>query len=144
MKKILLVLAISGLMLSACHSNTTNSSAGKTDSAKGAVMPSGPKFKFENDTHDFGKIKEGDKVTYKFNFANVGKAPLIISKVEASCGCTKPEWPTTPVKPGEGGQITVTYDSAGHNGLVDKMITITANTDTATTTLHLVGEVLKK
>ena len=106
-------------------------------------MPNGPKFKFENDTHDFGKIKQGDKVTYKFNFANVGKSPLIISNVVATCGCTQPEWPKSPIKPGEGGQITVTYNSAGHTGLQDKMITITANTDTAQSTLHLVGEVLK-
>ena len=55
MKKILLILAVSGLLFSACNSNNSGS---KTDSAKGAVMPSGPKFKFENDTHDFGKIKQ--------------------------------------------------------------------------------------
>ena len=140
MKKILLLLAVSGMLFSACH---TGANGGKTDSAKGPVMPNGPKFKFENDTHDFGKIKQGDKVTYKFNFANVGKSPLIISNVVATCGCTQPEWPKSPIKPGEGGQITVTYNSAGHTGLQDKMITITANTDTAQSTLHLVGEVLK-
>ena len=141
MKKILLILAVSGVLFSACNSGNSGS---KTDSAKaGPVASSGPKFKFENDTHDFGKIKQGDKITYNFNFVNVGKSPLIISNVVASCGCTQPQWPKTPVKPGQGGQIIVTYNSTGHTGLQDKMITITANTDTAQSTLHLVGEVLK-
>jgi len=141
MKRILLLLAVSTMLLPACHSN--NASA-KTDSAAaGPVMPNGPKFKFENDTHDFGKIKQGDKVTYKFNFVNVGKSPLIITNAVATCGCTQPEWPKSPIKPGEGGQIAVTYNSTGHSGLQDKMITITANTDPAQSTLHLVGEVTK-
>ncbi len=141
MKKILLLLAVSGIFFSACHSN--NAPAGKADSTAGPVMPNGPKFKFENDTHDFGKIKAGDKVTYKYNFVNIGKSPLIITNATATCGCTQPEWPKTPVKPGEGGQIVVTYNSTGHSGLQDKMITITANTDPAQNTLHLVGEVTK-
>ncbi|MGN6179122.1 MAG: DUF1573 domain-containing protein [Mucilaginibacter sp.] len=141
MKKILLVLAVSGMLLSACHSNNAGA---KTDSAAaGPVMPNGPKFKFENDTHDFGKIKQGDKVTYKFNFVNVGKSPLIITNAVATCGCTQPEWPKEPIKPGDGGQITVTYNSTGHSGLQDKMITITANTNPAQSMVHLVGEVTK-
>lgn len=143
MKKIFLLLTVSGMLLSACHSNNTGE---KTDSATtnaGAVASNGPKFKFENDTHDFGKIKQGDKVTYKFNFANVGKSPLIITNAVATCGCTQPEWPKAPIKPGEGGQITVTYNSTGHSGLQDKMITITANTNPAQNTVHLVGEVIK-
>lgn len=141
MKKIFLLLAVSGLFLAACNSN--NNSGSKSDSTKGPVTANGPQIKFENDTHDFGKIKQGDKVTYKFNFANIGKSPLIISNVVASCGCTQPEWPKSPIKPGEGGQITVTYNSTGHSGLQDKMITITANTDPAQSTVHLVGEVTK-
>lgn len=129
------------MLFSACHSNNAGA---KTDSAAaGPVMANGPKFKFENDTHDFGKIKQGDKVTYKFNFVNVGKSPLIITNAVATCGCTQPDWPKAPIKPGEGGQISVTYNSTGHSGLQDKMITITANTDPAQSTLHLVGEVTK-
>jgi hypothetical protein len=141
MKKILLALAVSGMLLSACHSNSAGASSDTTKA--GAAQASGPKFKFDNDTHDFGKIKQGDKVTYKFNFVNAGKAPIIISNVVASCGCTQPQWPKTPIKPGESGQIAVTFDSTGHTGLQNKMITITANTNPAQSTLFLVGEVLK-
>ncbi|HQE12089.1 MAG TPA: DUF1573 domain-containing protein [Flavipsychrobacter sp.] len=75
-----------------------------------------PKFKFKTDTHDFGNIPEGPSVTYVFEFKNVGKAPLIINNASASCGCTSPEWPKEPIKPGKKGQIKVTFLTAGRGG----------------------------
>jgi len=97
--------------------------------------------KFATEKHDFGKIKQGDKVTYEFKFTNTGKSPLIIKDAIASCGCTKPEWPSTPIKPGENGAIKVTFDSRSKMGLQDKQITITANTNPAQNLVHLIGEV---
>jgi hypothetical protein len=108
------------------------------------IQPDGAQMKFEYVTHDFGKIQQGDKVTYKFNFANTGKSPLIIVDAVASCGCTIPTWPKAPIKPGDGGQITVVFNSLGKKGLQDKMITITANTNPRQNVVHLVGEVLEK
>mgnify|MGYP003906556323 CR=1 FL=1 len=52
-----------------------------------------PKFTFQNDTYDFGKITQGEKVSYSFNFKNTGYVPLIISSASASCGCTVPTFP---------------------------------------------------
>jgi hypothetical protein len=101
-------------------------------------------MKFEKESHDFGKIKTGDKVNYDFKFTNTGKSPLIISEAHATCGCTIPEWPKAPVKPGESGIIKVTFNSAGKTGLQDKQITVTANTVPAQTMVHLIGEVLAK
>jgi len=101
-------------------------------------------IKFKELTYDFGKIKQGDKVTYDFKFTNTGKSPLIIKDAIASCGCTKPEWPTTPIKPGESGAIKVTFNSASKMGLQDKQITITANTNPAQNLVHLIGEVTIK
>ena len=98
-------------------------------------------MKFEKETHDFGKIKTGEKVTYEFKFTNTGKSPLIIKDAVASCGCTKPEWPKTPIKPGESAAIKVTFNSLGKMGLQDKQITITANTNPAQSLVHLIGEV---
>jgi hypothetical protein len=66
---------------------------------------------------------------------------LIIKDAVATCGCTKPEWPKTPIKPGEEGEIKVTFNSAGKTGLQDKQITITANTNPAQSMVHLIGEV---
>ena len=98
-------------------------------------------MKFEKESHDFGKIKPGDLVSYDFKFTNQGKSPLIITDGYASCGCTKPTWPKTPIQPGQSGVIHVTFDSKGKMGLQDKLITLTANTNPAQNMVHLVGEV---
>jgi hypothetical protein len=149
MKKLFLSIIAAGVLLSACNQAAKPGSApadstATTAAANAPVMPNGPVMKFEYTMHDFGKIQQGDKVTYKFNFANTGKLPLIITNAVASCGCTIPTWPKAPVKPGEGGQIIVIFDSTGKKGLQDKMITITANTNPHQTVVHLVGEVLEK
>src|ERR1700760_762256 len=139
MKKILAgILLASSLM--ACHQG--NKAASATDSA--SVAANAPIIKFDKESFDFGKIKQGDKVTYDFKFTNTGKSPLIIKDAIASCGCTKPEWPTTPIKPGESGAIKVTFNSVGKMGLQDKQITITANTNPAQNLVHLIGEVTTK
>jgi hypothetical protein len=159
MKKLFLGLLAAGMLLSACNQAAkqaktadstaaqpaaAGSSAATAAPAAAAVSPDGPQMKFEYITHDFGKIQEGDKVTYKFNFANTGKSPLIIADAVASCGCTIPTWPKAPIKPGDGGQIVVTFNSVGRKGLQDKMVTITANTNPRQNVVHLVGEVLEK
>jgi hypothetical protein len=140
MKKLFLgIIAVSVLM--ACNnSNQANSNLSAANSTT-AASGNGPVMKFEKETHDFGKIKAGDKVTYDFKFTNTGKSPLIISDAKASCGCTIPTWPRKPIKPGENGAIKVIFDSATKVGLQDKQITITANTNPAQNLVHLIGEV---
>ncbi|WP_295655496.1 DUF1573 domain-containing protein [uncultured Mucilaginibacter sp.] len=133
MKKMLFGL-LAASMLMACHqSNKSNTQTVNTLTA----------IKFTEIAFDFGKIKQGASVTHNFTFINSGKAPLIISDATATCGCTKPEWPKTPVNPGEQGTIKVTFNSEGKSGLQDKMITVTANTNPADNMVHLVGEVTK-
>lgn len=131
-------------MLSACNQaakSTANTTGDSTKTATTANPANAPLMKFETPSHDFGKIKQGDKVTYDFKFANNGQSPLIITDAVATCGCTTPEWPHTPIKPGESGVIKVTFNSAGKTGLQDKQITITANTAPPQNMVHLVGEV---
>ena len=138
MKNLFLALIAATMFMVACNSNGNNvADNGSTASAAADK----PVMKFEKDTHDFGKIITGSKVSYEFKFTNTGKSPLIIKDAIASCGCTKPEWPSTPVKPGEDGVIKVTFDSRGKMGLQDKQITITANTNPAQNLVHLIGEV---
>jgi plastocyanin len=137
-KKLFLgIIAVS--MLIAC--NNSNQASSNLSASTTATPADAPVMKFEKETHDFGKIKTGDKVTYEFKFTNTGKSPLIIKDAVASCGCTKPEWPNTPIKPGEGAAIKVTFNSLGKMGLQDKQITITANTNPAQNLVHLIGEV---
>lgn len=138
MKRLFLGLMAASVLMVACNQTK---SGGSVDSGTTANAAAAPVMKFEKDTHDFGKIKSGDKVTYDFKFTNSGQSPLIITDATATCGCTKPEWPKTPVKPGESGIIHVTFNSAAKVGLQDKMITVTANTNPAQTRVHLVGEV---
>ncbi|TAF44220.1 MAG: DUF1573 domain-containing protein [Sphingobacteriales bacterium] len=101
-------------------------------------------IKFEKDIFDFGQITVGDKVKHSFKFKNTGKIPLIITNASASCGCTLPNWPKTPVKPNQSATIDVVFNSAGKKGLQDKIITILANTQPEITKLHLIGEILEK
>jgi len=137
-KKLFLgLIAIS--MLMAC--NNSNQTSTNLSASTTATPANAPVMKFEKETHDFGKIKTGDKVTYEFKFTNTGKSPLIVKDAIASCGCTKPEWPNKPIKPGESAAIKVTFNSLGKMGLQDKQITITANTNPAQNLVHLIGEV---
>jgi Protein of unknown function (DUF1573) len=140
MKKLFLALMAASMLMVACHNSDKSGNTASTDGTT-AAAGDGPMMKFEKETHDFGKIKAGDKVTYEFKFTNTGKSPLIISDARASCGCTTPVWPHTPVKPGETAGIQVTFNSVGKRGLQDKMITITANTNPAQNIVHLIGEV---
>jgi hypothetical protein len=143
MKKLFLGLLLAGTTLVACN-QTKPTDETKADGATTTVNANAPVMKFEFESHDFGKVKAGDKVTYEFKFTNTGPSPLIISTATASCGCTVPEWPKEPVQPGQGGKIKVTFDSANKEGLQDKQITVTANTSPAQNIVHLVGEVLTK
>jgi hypothetical protein len=140
MKKLFLCTIIAGLLFTACNQSSQNATAAVAD-AGSVSATNAPVMKFEKETHDFGKIKEGDKVTYEFKFTNTGKSPLIIKDAIATCGCTKPEWPKTPIQPGADGAIKVTFNSATKMGLQDKQITVTANTVPAQSMVHLIGEV---
>ena len=143
MKKLFLGLLMASALM-ACNSAGTTDTATDSTGATTTVNANAPIMKFEFDSHDFGKVSSGDKVTYEFKFTNTGQSPLIVSNATASCGCTVPEWPKEPVQPGQGGKIKVTFDSANKEGLQDKQITVTANTSPAQNVVHLVGEVLKK
>lgn len=87
-----------------------------------------PTMTFNEYFHDFGKVYQGEKVTYAFKFVNKGKTDLIIQSASGSCGCTVPEYPKNPIKPGEEGFIRVAFDSEGRAGMNEKMVTILANT----------------
>lgn len=95
----------------------------------------------ENDTYDFGVIEEGEKVTHEFVFTNTGTAPLIINSVRASCGCTTPNYPKEPIKPGEQSKIEVVFDSSNQPGMQHKVITMLSNTEESQTIFHLKGQV---
>ena len=109
------------------------------------VMGQNPVITFDKTTHDFGKINEADgRVTTVFTFKNEGMAPLVLSNVRASCGCTTPKWTREPIEPGQSGEITVTYNPSGRPGRFQKTVTVTSNATEATTKLYIKGEVIPK
>lgn len=99
-------------------------------------------IKFDKLTHNFGKFSESTpKVECVFNFTNVGNKPLIINQAVASCGCTVPQYTKQPIKPGEKGQIKVTYNGAGKfPGHFKKSITVRTNGVVEMTRLYVEGD----
>ncbi len=80
---------------------------------------------------DFGKINKGDKKEHTYEITNMGENPLIISQVKPGCGCTVPDYTKEPILPGKKGQITLKFDSAGFDGLVNKQAEVYANVEKA-------------
>lgn len=97
--------------------------------------------KFDEMSYDWGKIKEGEKMTHVFKFKNTGNNDLIISDARGSCGCTVPEWPKEPIKAGKTGEIKVVFDSEHKSGPQSKTVTITANTEPSNVVLMIKGTV---
>ncbi len=122
MKKIVLVLFV-GLL-------------GFTMTAQDAAA----KIEFKTETVDYGEIAKGSDGVRVFEFTNTGDAPLIVSKVSSSCGCTIPKKPEAPILPGKTGEISVKYDT-NRVGPIRKAITVISNADTPTKVLKIKGEV---
>ncbi|MDD4970255.1 MAG: DUF1573 domain-containing protein [Paludibacter sp.] len=107
------------------------------------AMSQKPAITFDVKEHDFGKINEKDgSVTYVFNFTNKGNAPLVINRVQASCGCTTPTWTKEPIEAGKKGAITVTYNTANRPGMFTKTITVYSNDPLEQAVLIIKGEVI--
>ncbi len=104
------------------------------------------KIKFDKLSHDFGTFVETDNVQKcTFTFTNDGDKPLVINQAVASCGCTIPKYTKTPVKPGEKGIISVTYNGRGRfPGHFKKMITVRTNGVPEMTRLYIEGTMMEK
>ena len=98
------------------------------------------KIIFKSETVDYGEIEKGADGVRVFEFTNTGNAPLIISKVSSSCGCTIPKKPEEPIMPGKTGEIQVKYDT-NRVGPIRKAITVISNADTPTKVLKIKGEI---
>ncbi|MEN7549613.1 DUF1573 domain-containing protein [Rapidithrix thailandica] len=109
-----------------------------------AQAQSNAKIKFNEREFDFGDIYQGDVVTHVFKFENNGDAPLLLTNISTTCGCTAPEWPREPVLPGETGEITVKFNSAHKSGIQNKIITVYSNANTPQEKLKIRTNVLPK
>jgi hypothetical protein len=136
-KKLIFALGLSAVLIS-CKEEKKNTGEVNSDdvsisaTASGAQKGDLPDIAFEETEHDFGRITQGEKVSFAFKFKNTGKSNLIISSAAGSCGCTVPEWPKEPIKPGGEGKINVVFSSEGKSGLQEKTITIVTNCEPST------------
>lgn len=130
MKTLLCLVTCGTLFLAACNNQAaTEKVPSATQPATGANSDPGktPVMTFEEKVHNFGDIAQGEKVEYSFKFTNTGTKELLIEDAVSSCGCTVPEWPKSPLKPGESGYMKVIFDSHGKSGYTEKEISIKTN-----------------
>ncbi|MDP3930002.1 MAG: DUF1573 domain-containing protein [Bacteroidota bacterium] len=146
--KYTIVVLSSFLLLVSCGNSSPDKAKGSlvenpmsATNPEADVAAEAPIMTFKENIHNFGNLVDGEVVTYKFKFTNTGKSDLIISSASASCGCTVPSYPKTPIAPGKEGSIDVEFNSSGRVGTFDKNITITANTIPTQVYLVIRGEV---
>ena len=99
-------------------------------------------FEFESETIDYGTINKDEDGNRTFVFVNKGNAPILISNIKSSCGCTVPSFSKTPILPGESGEIKVKY-ATSRVGSFSKTITVLSNSDQPQKQLKIKGKVLK-
>ena len=100
-----------------------------------------PIMAFDNELHDFGRISQGESITYSFHFVNKGKSDLIISGCSATCGCTVADYPRKRIVPGDDGYVTVTFNSQGKTGQQYQEVTVSSNAQPSKNVLKIVAQV---
>ncbi|HVZ55395.1 MAG TPA: DUF1573 domain-containing protein [Chitinophagaceae bacterium] len=115
MKKSVFILALLVLALGAGAQTDNQPAAGNQDV-----------LELKETEFDFAKIPQGKPVYHNFEIVNTGTTPLALDKVQASCGCTTPEWDHQPIAPGATAKIRVGYNAAAE-GVFEKYITIMYN-----------------
>lgn len=122
--------------------NAATPSTGDAGTVDNSNNPNAPVFQWAEETHDFGTIPQGKPVTWRFEFSNTGKEPLIISNVQKTCGCTVTDWTKEPIMPGGKGFVSAEYNAAKEGGFT-KAITVQSNAKTPNYKLYFKGTVEK-
>lgn len=147
---ICLLFFISVFTFSGCRSNSGREDAEipadivqNPNSANGNSDKSSlPVITFTEMEHDFGRILEGETVSYEFSFSNTGKSDLLLAEVTSSCGCTIPSYSKAPIRPNDKGSIRVTFNSQGKRGYQTKSILVVSNTQPNTVILRIKAQVI--
>ncbi len=145
MKTIYILAAVILFFSSSCKEQSTEVSTNdvmNSKSAEGTSNSSLPDIKFEEETHDFGRITQGEKVTTAFKFKNTGGSNLIISSATGSCGCTIPDYPKKPILPGEEATVNVVFASEGKSGVVEKSVTLVTNCEPSTKIIYIKANII--
>ena len=117
--------AVAGALLLSFSASAQQAAPKKTIGTEvKASQPSAISWK--EDSFDFGDIEKGKPVSHEFTFKNTTKQTILVTNVKASCGCTATNYTKTPIKPGESGSVTATYNAA-NPGNFTKTVTVTTN-----------------
>lgn len=100
-----------------------------------------PQLTFDCNQHDFGRLTSHESVSYSFHFRNTGNSDLVISRCEATCGCTVADFPRKSIAPCGEGYVTVTFSSQGKSGQQVQEVTVLSNTQPARTKLRIIAQV---
>ncbi|WP_439128819.1 DUF1573 domain-containing protein [Polaribacter sp.] len=119
--------------------NLTNAKNRDAEIKKGTASIS-----VDEKVYDFGTVNEGEIVEKIFNITNSGKTDLVITDAQVTCGCTVPQWPKAPIKPGETKEVKVRFNTAGKGNRQRKDITLVTNTESGREILTLKGMVTPK
>jgi hypothetical protein len=99
------------------------------------------KIRFQSHTIDYDKIVQHSDGTRIFKFENFGEAPLLITHVKTTCGCTVPSYSKDPILPGETGSIRIQYNTK-RLGQFNKTILVLSNAASGTSVLKIKGRVV--
>jgi hypothetical protein len=137
------IVIIFSMLIAVLTSNCGNST-GKNEGVSGLKQSNSENVKifFKEYEHDFGKVAEGEKIAYVFNFENKGTENLVIYSASASCGCTVPKYDSKPVSPGGNGNLEVVFDTSGRDGLQTKTITVKSNASVPVVLLKITAEII--
>ena len=141
MNRLIICVCITSIFFS-CDIRNTRNKADAMVSNTTAQFTDSTTVQLIDSAYNFGNVTDGDKVEYSYRFRNTGKNSLIVSSAVASCGCTVPEKPEEPIKPGETGFLKVVFNSTGRVGPVHKTITVTSNAYPKFPELELTGQVV--
>ena len=135
----LFIFCLAASLITGCKNNDANGAA-----SANATKDSTTIQWLDSTSKDFGTIKEGQKLEVAFRFKNSGDKPLVIDRVQPSCGCTVAEQSKEPIAPGGEGQIRATFNSEGRTGVNHKTLYVFANIKGPQNALQFVVQVEKK
>lgn len=114
-----------------------NATSSKIESKTGKVAI----ISFETEVIDYGTIEQHSDGVRLFAFTNEGDAPLLITNVKTSCGCTVPSYSKEPILPGKSGELKIKYDTK-RLGAFTKTITVTSNAEGGNKILKIKGNII--
>lgn len=128
MKKVFLSFAILAATFGAANAQEKTQTISTQPAKASTLSPENVSFKAES--FDFGTVPEGPAAEHVFTFTNTGKEPVVIERVQPSCGCTAPDWTKEPIAPGKTGMVKATYGTQGRPGHFEKNMTVFTNAGT--------------